>query len=402
MLGPSELPWLLVVIGAGFVFLCYLIPPLIVWIFFSRLAGKDRADTIDAYRKTMAQVFGGFALVFTFGWTIFRDSQTIDQGRAQLESQQFFQRAQLANQQFVEGAKLLKEDIGTSAAGVHALGQVAASQPEFQSAVVTTLASFIKSQKETRSENQGAVPRGAPGTIPANVQAALSVISRRDQSRDSQIASGDEVCRSSNFRIDLYGAYLVRARFTALGQGTETAFRNVNFQAATLYGAHFQGLDLTNTAFDGSRMADWDAFGKLWNDDTTPKDEVYLAAKSLFTVNLDHATLRCSGFDNVQMGGAILKNADLEHVSFWRTDLSRADLTGAKNIKQGAHFVEAILRETIFTGTDLEGVSFQKATLRGTDFRKAKNVDKAIFTDACSEGGLLFDNGIDIKFQPCS
>jgi uncharacterized protein YjbI with pentapeptide repeats len=366
------------------------------------LIDKDRADTIDAYRKTMAQVFGGFALVFTFGWTIFRDSQTLDQGRAQLGNQEFFQRAQLANQQFVEGAKLLKEDIGTSAAGVHALGQVAANQPEFQPAVLTTLASFIKSQKETSSESQGAVQRGAPGTIPANVQAALSVISRRDQSRDPQIASGNEICRSPYFRIDLYGAYLVRARFTALGPGTATAFRNVNFQAAPLYGADFQDLDLTNTAFDGSRMADWDAFGTSWKDDTTPKDEVYLAAKSLFTVNLEHATLRCAGFDNVQMGGAILKNADLEHVSFWRTDLSRADLTGAKNIKQGAHFVEATLRETIFTGTDLEGVSFQKATLRGTDFRKARNVDKAIFTDACSEGGLLFDNGINIKLQPCS
>jgi len=65
---------------------------------------KDKADVIDAYRKTFAQVIGGFALAVTFGWTILKDRETLDLGRAQLEDQHTFQHAQLTNQQFVEGA----------------------------------------------------------------------------------------------------------------------------------------------------------------------------------------------------------------------------------------------------------------------------------------------------------
>jgi uncharacterized protein YjbI with pentapeptide repeats len=155
----------------------------------------------------------------------------------------------------------------------------------------------------------------------------------------------------------------------------------VNFQDATLYGADFQGLDLSNTAFDGSRMADWEAFGGSRTDDL-PADNSYLAAKSLFTVNFEGAKLRCAGFDNVGMGGVVLKNTDLEHVSFWRSDLSRADLSGA----------------------NLSEANFQEARLTGADFRGAKNVEKANFTDACSDRPPQFDQsvGAQFKFKPCT
>jgi len=169
---------------------------------------------IDAYRKTFAQVIGSFALAVTFGWTFLKDRETLDLSKAQLANQHTFQRAQLTNQQFVEGAKLLKEDIGASAAGVHALGQVASTQPEFQSPVVTTLVSFITGGKAVKAENDPAIPDGAPGTIPANIQAAISVIARRSQSTDEQITGTDEIYRhdgrsGTHFRLTLSRAYLV-------------------------------------------------------------------------------------------------------------------------------------------------------------------------------------------------
>jgi hypothetical protein len=206
-LTPSQL----LLIGLGFVVCCYIFPQLAIWVFHSTLTGKDKVEAIDAYRKTLAQVIGGLALVGTFGWTLYKDRETLDQGKAQL-----------ANQQFVEGAKLLKDDGGTSAAGAHALGRVAITQPEFQWAVVTTLVSFIKSKKDIKSETQGG-NQGAPGAVPANIQAALSVIASRDQSRDEQVTPANEICRSSLFRIDLFGAYLVRARFANIRSTTAFA-----------------------------------------------------------------------------------------------------------------------------------------------------------------------------------
>ena len=403
-------PWVvalvLLVMGVLFVVACYIVPQRFVQR-YHLTAPKDKAEVVDAYRKTFAQVIGGLALAVTFAWTIYRDNETLDQGKKQLNTQQFFQRAQLSNQQFVEGAKLLKEDVGPSAAGVNALGQVAATQPEFQSPVVTTLIAFIKSGKMVKSQNDLIIPDNAPGTIPANIQAALSVIAKRNQSTDEQITSADKVYRYDGsggnfFRLNLYRAYLVRARFSGLGP--EGAFRNVSFQGASLYGADFHGLDLSNTGFDGSRMADWEAYDSKWTP-TTPKEDLdYIDAKHLFTVNFEGAKLIRAGFDRVRMGGANLKGADLEGASFWKADLSRADLTGAKNLKNGTSFYEATLTDAVFAETDLESVNFRNAKLHGTDFTGAKNVEKADFTDACSDRHPLFDagGGGKLKFKSCN
>src|SRR3954471_16237946 len=106
-------------LAAVFVLACYTIPQ---WRTqsYTFATAREKADAVDAYRKTLAQVLGGFALVVTFAWTVLKDSQTLDQGKLQL-----------ANQQFIDGAKLLKEsNAGASAAGVHALGQVAIARPE--------------------------------------------------------------------------------------------------------------------------------------------------------------------------------------------------------------------------------------------------------------------------------
>jgi hypothetical protein len=210
-------PWLLagaILCGLLFLAVCYSVPEWWVVKRYDLTNPKDKADVIDAYRKTFAQVIGSFALAVTFGWTFLKDRETLDLSKAQLANQHTFQRAQLTNQQFVEGAKLLKEDIGASAAGVHPLGQVASTQPEFQSPVVTTLVSFITGGKAVKAENDPATPDGAPGTIPANIQAAISVIARRSQSTDEQITGTDEIYRhdgrsGTHFRLTLSRAYLV-------------------------------------------------------------------------------------------------------------------------------------------------------------------------------------------------
>jgi len=282
------------------------------------------------------------------------------------------------------------------------LGQVAATQPEFWSPVVTTLIAFIKSGKAVTSKDDRSLPDGAPGTISANIQAALSVIARRNPSTDEQITGTDEIYRydgdhGDHFRLSLYGAYLVRAQFSGLGP--ETAFSNVNFQAASLYGADFHGLDLSNTAFDGSHMADWEAYRGKWTTNTPKEDPDYIDAKHLFTVHFEDAMLIHARFDNVWMGGANLRGADLAGASFYKADLSRADLTNAKNLKNRASFEEATLTDAIFSGTDLEGVNFRRAKLHGTDFRGAENVDKADFTDACHDRDPRFDLGAGEKFK---
>jgi len=148
-------------------------------------------------------------------------------------------------------------------------------------------------------------------------------------------------------------------------------------------------------------MADREAFGSSWTTNT-PKEMDYVTAKHLFTVNFEGARLVHAGFDNAWMGGANLRDADLTGASFWKADLSRADLTGAKNVKNGASFEEATLTDALFFKTDLEGVSFRGAKLDGTKFADAKNVEKADFTEACSDRKPLFDESVHITLKSCN
>jgi len=360
-------------LAAVFVLACYALPQRLTRS-FNLTTAKERADVEDGFRRTLAQVLGGFAIVMTFAWTVLKDGQTLDQGRLQL-----------ANQQFVEGAKLLKEtDVGASSAGVHALGQVAITRPEFEPLVTDTLVSFIKSGQPQKARNQAAFPDDAPGTIQANIQAAIAVLANRTQ--------------NEGYDINLYGAYLVRSNFAVANRSRQGAFRGANFQAAILYGAIFRDLDLSYAKFDGSWMADWMAYAPAWTD-RTPQDPDYrFKVKHLFTINFENANLTKAGFDNAMMGGANLRRANLEGASLWQTDLSRADLTDAINLPV---FDYATLTDTIFAGTDLANVVFLGTKLHGTDFRGARNVNQAIFKEACSNRDPLFDENVQKKFPPC-
>jgi uncharacterized protein YjbI with pentapeptide repeats len=360
-------------LAAVFVLACYTIPERLIQS-YAFTTPKEKADAVDTYRKTLAQVLGGFALVVTFAWTVLKDSQTLDQGRLQL-----------ANQQFVEGAKLLKEtNVGASAAGVHALGQVAIARPEFEPLVTDTLVSFIKSAQPQTAKNNPPFPDGVPATIPANLQAAIAVLASRRQNDGSE--------------INLYGAYLVRAKFSVADRSRSRNFRGADFEASILHGADFRDLDLSNAKFGGSRMADWVAYAPAWTE-ATPQDSEYdLEVKHLFTVHFEKTNLTNTNFDNAWMGGANLNGANLKDASLWQTNLSRADLTNAVNLPK---FDGAILTDAKFTGTDLAGVVFWNAKLHGTNFQGARNVDRAIFENVCSDRAPLFDPGVDKKFPPC-
>jgi uncharacterized protein YjbI with pentapeptide repeats len=187
---------------------------------------------------------------------------------------------------------------------------------------------------------------------------------------------------------------------------SNTAFVAINLQGAKLYAADMSGgLNLTSAKFDGSYMADWEAYGTKWE----PKPDDYENTRQDYTVNFDGSMLADAGFDNVSMGGASLKSTCLAGARFHATDLSRVSFKGTSMGEtpncsfQGkkAHFYQAVLIKADFEGVDIGGVDFGEANLSDADFSKALNVDKAIFDKACADPKAHFPASFDPKLAPC-
>jgi hypothetical protein len=102
---------------------------------FAFATDKDRAKAEDGYRKTVDTAIGAIAIIVTFAWTFYKDSDTLSQAHAQF-----------ANQQFIGAATLLKEDsVGPRVAEISGLRQVATDRAEYRSSVIYATLGFIKS-----------------------------------------------------------------------------------------------------------------------------------------------------------------------------------------------------------------------------------------------------------------
>jgi hypothetical protein len=96
-----------------------------------------KATFRDSYTKTLAQVFGGAAVVLAFAWTIIKDSKTLEQSAVRA-----------ANQQFIEAAKLMADEkIEARAAGNYSYEKLVAAYPEYYDPVINTLLAFILQQR---------------------------------------------------------------------------------------------------------------------------------------------------------------------------------------------------------------------------------------------------------------
>jgi uncharacterized protein YjbI with pentapeptide repeats len=378
----------------------WLIPIYIVDKFEHLVSDKERADVEDNYRKTIGQALGAVALIVTFGWTFYKDRDAMDQSKKQsvsqtkqFNAQQNQARDQFVNQQFIAAAGLLKEKaVGTRVAGLYALEQIASAEPApnaknpYLIPTIRAAIGFIKSSGESMAPKN---PEQDWTPIAADTQSAVSILGHLNETHQID--------------IDLRGVYLVHAD---LKMRSNTAFVAMNLQGAKLYAADMSGgLNLTSAKFDGSYMADWEAYGTRWE----PKPDDYENTRQDYTVNFDGSMLADAGFDNVSMGGASLKSTCLAGARFHATDLSRVSFKGASMGEtpncsfQGkkAHFYQAVLIKADFDGVDIGGVNFGGANLSQANFSKALNVEKATFDDACMDANAAFPPSFQAKFGPC-
>ncbi|WP_410614858.1 pentapeptide repeat-containing protein [Amycolatopsis sp. lyj-109] len=214
------------------------------------------------------------------------------------------------------------DHLETRLGGVYALERLAHDSPRDQPTIIEVLSAFIRSNAPhiTSPPLRGGTC-SSPAAITLDVQAALTVLGRRDTSQDSGTSIDlHQVCMAgANLTgANLVGADLSDARLTKVG----------------LFRANLSGAELSGTYLDNAYLAD----AELTN--------AHLAVADLTRADLFKADLT-----NAQLDNALLTEAQLSKANLAGADLFNADLTYAR-----------------FENTNLTGTNFRSAKLAGADF----------------------------------
>jgi hypothetical protein len=267
----------------------------------------DLAELRDTYRKTIAQVAGGAALLITFIWTITKDRDTIDLARAQA-----------VNQQFAEAAKLLASNDGKTgnsesrAAAIYSMEHIVDSRKEYRDPVVNTLLSLIRSRVQNKTTP--ADYKQALEHIDLDLKAALYVIGR--------------IPRPPKQELELNGLYLVGGVFSSQ-DGRSIGYEGARFRGSKLHSANFRNAKLTGAKFEGADMADWQSHGLPGWDKMEGSEDW---RRSPYIISFAGANLTNAVFTNVWVEGASFEGADVARANFEGTRIGRAVFTDAKNL----------------------------------------------------------------------
>ena len=195
---------------------------------------------------------------------------------------------------------------------------------------------------------QAGNPKQHRSGIRPDVQAAVSVIRRRDAKRDLAF-------------IDLADANLAGA----------------NLIGADLTGANLRGVDLTGANLTGADLF----IAYLTGADLTGAD---LTGADLFIANLDGAHLDRAHLDRAHLDRAHLRGAHLERATLTgdRATLTGATLTGAD--LSGAHLTDADLAEANLAEANLAGANLAGANLDRAKWPEGAQVPVGWMVDSVS------------------
>jgi uncharacterized protein YjbI with pentapeptide repeats len=264
--------------------------------------------------------------------------------------------------------------------GIYALERIARDSARDHPTVIEVLSAFIREHSHEQSPlaEDGADPLERE-TRP-DVQAAVTVIGRRDRARDVRL-------------VDLHGASLARADL-ADADLAGADFADTNLSEANLFRAVLTGANLTDTDLTGANLTEANLSG-------ASLFRANLTGASLFRANLSDASLLRTNLSEARLGAAILVRAylieaDLTNAELIRTNLTSAKIVGAK--LAGAKLIVASLIRADLTGADLTGADFTGADLTGADRSEAEHVPDGWRRDA--DTGRLVRAGWDAGNAP--
>lgn len=292
------------------------------------LLEKDRVNAQNAVYTTLIQALGGL-FFFVTAYLTLRNVRATEQKQV--------------TDRFSKAVEQLESDkLAVQLGGIYALERIAIDSQKDHSTIMEVLTSFVRLTSPNESqENQKPVKQ--------SVQAALTVIGRRDFRQDQE-----------GKKLDLSYAYLVKA----------------NLNGAFLRGANFAGTNLREANLENADIR-----------------EVYLGEAILSRANLSGARLDKANYAvdlpvrrvdlsqaylvKAKLIGARLTSANLSQADFNKADLRKAylrdaDCTGA--MMGGADLTEADLSQANFSGANLDNAKLSGANLYKANFSRTRGL----------------------------
>ena len=340
---------------------------------------KERAEIENAFRGTLIQGLGGLFFILTayFTW------RNIQNAEEKQDSERFSKAVEMLGD---------KDKIEVRLGGIYSLEKIAKDSPkDYHWTIMEVLTSFIRenSPRFTNKEKQTLVESYLseqdkkeadtkdPPRITTDIQAALTVIGRREVKNDEDEKlklpltnlSGADLSEAKLSGADLSGADLSKAKLR------DAKLRDANLSYADLSKAKLSGADLFK-----ADLFKADLFKAI------------LGESVLFEAFFKKADLskafRRSGADlsEAVLTEAILFEAFLSKANLFKADLFKADLFKAK--LRDAYLNEAVLSKANLSGAELNEAYLSGADLSGANLSDA-DLSGANLSDADLSGAIV-------------
>jgi uncharacterized protein YjbI with pentapeptide repeats len=295
---------------------------------------KARSTFVKALTGSL-QGLGGIGLSIT-AYVALRNlevnKQVAEDNRKLTEDKQVSER-------FVEAVKMLadKDRLEVRLGGIYALERVSKDSERDHWTVMEVLISFIqmKFPVESKKEKEGK-------KVSKDLQAALTVIGRRDASKDPARKVLD-LARTDLSGTDLSGANLSKAGLS------DADLSGANLSKAGLSNADLSNADLSNADLSNADLSGVVGIGAILSKANL--NGANLSGVDLIGAKLSRANLSEANLIRANLYAADLKLANLEMLTLLEADLSEANLTWA-NLKE----------------TDLNSANLSRANLSGSAF----------------------------------
>jgi uncharacterized protein YjbI with pentapeptide repeats/DNA-binding Xre family transcriptional regulator len=237
--------------------------------------------------------------------------------------------------------------------GIQALEEIAKDSSRYHWKIMELLAAFVRNAPRRKPEEG----------IPDDIQAALTVIGRRDPEKDPS----DQKWTLNLSNTDIRGAILTEANleganlFAANLQ--EAKLFEANLEKAYLRQAKLQDAVLTIARLREATLVEANLEG------------AFLGQAKLPGSDLSEANLKRTNLGGANLYKAVLFHANLERANLKGAILQEANFREAK--VQGADFGNANLKYANLNEADLQGVNLSGVNIQGADFSGAKKLTSA-------------------------